>query len=111
MIPKKKGLRRRLKCFSSASLFRGSWCYIRPDFEGLFPLINQRSNLDGGTPKSRWGDAQSRWGTLHQSRDAPPPHPPYNLSTDYNTKTPQLSTLKGLFLPTYSDYRIHAQQQ
>ena len=29
---------------------------------GLFGLIIQRSNLDGGTPKSRWGDAKSRWG-------------------------------------------------
>ena len=32
---------------------------------GLFCLIIQRSNLDEGTAKSRWG-----------------PRPPYNLSTD-----------------------------
>ena len=42
----------------------------------IFPLMNQRSNLDGGTPKSRWGDAQSRSRTR-------PPRPPYNLSTGF----------------------------
>ena len=42
---------------------RGIWCYIRPDFVGLFPLINQRSNLDGGTPKSRWGTLKLDGGT------------------------------------------------
>ena len=50
----------------------------------LFRLIIQRLNLCGRTPKSRWGDANSRWG------DAPPPPPPrspYNLSTDCNANT------------------------
>ena len=47
--------------------FRGIWCYIRLDFVGLFPLIIHLSNLDGGTPKSRRGDAS--------------PRSPYNLST------------------------------
>ena len=52
---------------------REIWCYIRPDFVGLFPLIIQRSNLDGGTPKSRWGDAQSRWGNANSRwRDVSP---------------------------------------
>ena len=41
---------------------RGLWCYIRPELVSLFPLVNERSNLDGRTPKSRWGDANSRWG-------------------------------------------------
>ena len=26
---------------------RGIWCYIQSEFVGLFPLIIQRSNLDG----------------------------------------------------------------
>ena len=65
----KKGLRRKLKYFSPKSgkdqkerssptfevflflnhFFRGIWCFIRPEFVNLFPLIIQRSNLDGGT--------------------------------------------------------------
>ena len=31
---------------------------------GLFRLIIQHSNLDEGTPKSRWGNAKSRWGAV-----------------------------------------------
>ena len=62
-----------------------------------------RLNLDGGTLNLGGGRSINL--------ETRPPHPPYNLRTDYNTKTPQLSTLKGLFLPTYSDYRNHAQQQ
>ena len=72
---KKKVFAETRSVFSSESLFRGIWCCIRPDFVGLFPLINQRSNLDGGRlnldgggdAQSRWGDAQARWG------DASPP--------------------------------------
>ena len=33
--------------------------YIRPKLVDLFRLIIQRSNLDGGTPKSWWGDART----------------------------------------------------
>ena len=86
---KKKRLRRKLKCFfvkirwrpkkkkrSSLTVevffllnhfSRGIWCYIRPDFVGLFPLIIQRSNLIGGTPKSRWGDVNSWYGDASPS--------------------------------------------
>ena len=59
----------------------GIWFYIWPDFVRLLPLIYQRSNLDGGTLKSRWGDAQSRWGTLNLDGGT---RPPYKLSTVYN---------------------------
>ena len=43
----------------------------------IFPLINQRSNIDGGGPLNRDG------GTLNLDGEACPPHPrpPYNLST------------------------------
>ena len=37
---------------------------------GLFRQIIKRLNLDGSTPKSRWGNANSRWG------DASPRVPP-----------------------------------
>ena len=44
--------------------FPAIWYYIRPEFVGLFFLIIQRSNLDGGTPKSRWGTLNLNEGTL-----------------------------------------------
>ena len=53
----KKGLRRKLSVYSPKL----------GEELGLFRLIIQRSNLDGGTPKSRWGTC-----------------PPYNLSTAFN---------------------------
>ena len=59
----------------------GIWFYIWPDFVRLFPLIYQRSNLDGGTFKSQLGDAQSRWGTLNLDGGK---RSPYNSSTVYN---------------------------
>ena len=53
--------------------------------QAIFPLTIQRSNLDGGTPKSRWGDAQSQWGALNLDGGAlnldGGTRSPYNLST------------------------------
>ena len=81
METKKKGLRRpKPEVFFLLNHYsRGIWCYIRPDFVGLFPLIKQRSNLDGGTPKSRWGTLNLDGGTLKLDGGT---RPPYNLSTD-----------------------------
>ena len=62
----------------------GIWCYIRPDFVGLFSLINQRSNLDWGTPKSRWGTLNFGGGTLNLDGGTRPPRPPYNSSSGYS---------------------------
>ena len=62
---KKKGLRRKVDVdqkqegqkrkvfFLLHYYFRGIWCCIRPNFMGLCPLINQRSNPDGGTRPPR----------------------------------------------------------
>ena len=62
-LPKFKGLFwPKSEIFLLHHYSRGIWCSIRSDFVGLFPPFNQHSNLDGVTPKSRWGDAQSRWG-------------------------------------------------
>ena len=66
----------------SKSLFPGIRKYIRPEFEGLFRLIIRRSTLDGGTRKSRWGDAKSRWGDAN-SRWGMRLH--YNLSAEYSS--------------------------
>ena len=44
----KSDLRRKLKCF---------FAKLGEELD-LFCLIIQRSNLDEGTPKSRWGDAK-----------------------------------------------------
>ena len=57
-----------------SGLFSAGLCGIYSFWLAFFRLIIQRSNLNGGTPKSRWGDANSRWGT----------RTPYNLSTDDN---------------------------
>ena len=54
----KKGLRQKFKCFFFVAKIR---CRITV---GLFRLIIQHSNLDEGTPKSRWGNAKSRWGAV-----------------------------------------------
>ena len=59
--------------------FRGIWCCIRRDFVGLFPLINQLSNLDGGRLNLDKGTLKLDGGTR-----PPPPSPPYNLNTGYN---------------------------
>ena len=64
----KKGLRRKLLLFYP-KLGGGL---------GLFRLIIQRSNLDGGTPKSRWGTLNLDGGTLTLDGGT---RPPYNLST------------------------------
>ena len=69
---------------------------------GLFCLIIQRSNLDGGTPKSRWGDAKSQWGGGTLTLDGGT-RPPYNLSAECNPKVLELLEL----LPYLS---IHFQQ-
>ena len=65
--PKNKGLHRNLGLYS-AGICRIYLCWL-----ALFRLIIQRSNLDGGTPKSRWGDAKSRWGTLTLDGGRVPP--------------------------------------
>ena len=49
----KLGLRRQLKCFNWNSVLYSEFpavirYYILPEFVGLFRLIIQRSNLDGG---------------------------------------------------------------
>ena len=49
-----KGLRRNLRLFSSGNL---QDLLVLPG--AIFPLVIQRSALDGRTPKSRWGDAKS----------------------------------------------------
>ena len=68
---KKKGLRQKLKCFSSKSgedpkseglhrnwvLFSAKIGRIYSCWLALFRLIIQRSNFDGEMPNSRWGDA------------------------------------------------------
>ena len=54
---------------------RGNWCYIQQEFVGLFPLIIQRSNLDG-----EMLNLDGRMLTLDGVRV--PPSPPYNLSAD-----------------------------
>ena len=63
----KKGLRRKLKCFFAKIRWRQkkkkkdlaeNWSGFSPKLSeelGLFCLIIQRSNLDEGTPKFRWG--------------------------------------------------------
>ena len=48
-------------------VFAGNWSGVSPKLGeelGLFHLIFQRSNLNGETPKSRLGDADSRWGDV-----------------------------------------------
>ena len=52
----KKGLHCNLGLYS-AGICRIYSCWL-----ALLRLVIQRSNLDGGTPKSWWGDANSRWG-------------------------------------------------
>ena len=72
---KQKGLCRKLKCFfaktrwrpTKKKVFAGNWSGFSPKLGeelGLFCLIIQRSNLDERTPKSRWGDANSRLGDV-----------------------------------------------
>ena len=54
-------------------VFAENWSGFSPKLGeglGLFCLIIQRSNHNGGTPKSRWGDANPPWG------DASPLVPP-----------------------------------
>ena len=57
-------------------VFAGNWSGFSPKlgeelgFFRVYGVIIQRSNLYGGTPKSRWGDANSGWG------DASPRVPP-----------------------------------
>ena len=71
MNTKKKGLRRKLKCFLPKL----------GEELGLFHLTIQRSNLDGGTPKSRWGTLNLNGGKLTLDGGT---RPPYNLSTGYH---------------------------
>ena len=72
---KKKDLRRKLKCFfpevnwrpkkglhRNLGLYSSGICKIYSCWLALDRFIIQRSNLDGWTSKSRWGDAKSRWG-------------------------------------------------
>ena len=86
---------------------RGIWCYIRPYFVGLFPLINQRSNLDGGTPKSQWGGRLNLvGGTVKLDGRTRPPRPPYNLSTEYTHSTyPPQCTVQTIVTERKIDYR------
>ena len=82
---KKKVFAETRSVFSSESLFRGIWCCIRPDFVGLFPLINQRSNLDGGRLNLDGGGTLNLdGGTLKLDGGTRPPRPTYNLSTGYS---------------------------
>ena len=95
-----KGLRRELKCFFPEIRWRPKkrsspivevyfprnqftpaiWDDIRPEFVRLihagwlfFVWLSSAQISMGVTPKSRWGDAKSRWRT----------RPPYNLSTGF----------------------------
>ena len=94
-----KGLRRKLKSFfpeigwrPKKKVFAANCDHFRQEISrmfkswlAIFPLVIQRSNLDGRTPKSRWGDAKSRWGGRKLSMGGRvPPRPPYNLGTGYN---------------------------
>ena len=54
-IKQKKGLHRNLGLYS-AGIGRIYSCWL-----ALVRFIIQRSNLDGWTSKSRWGNAKSRW--------------------------------------------------
>ena len=89
MNTKKKGLRRKLKCFflpklgedQKKKVFAENRSGFLPKLGeelDLFCLTIQRSNVDGETPKSRWGDAKSRWGDAKSRWGT---RPPYNLST------------------------------
>ena len=93
---KKKGLRQNLKCFFreirlAKDQKKGLHCNLGLYSAGIFRIysywlaldrfIIQRSNFDGWTSKSRWGEAKSRWGTLTLDWGT---RPPYNLSTEYS---------------------------
>ena len=55
---------------------RGIWCYIRSDFVGLFPLINQPSNPRYGYALiSMGGHSISMGGRSSSMGDASPPSP------------------------------------
>ena len=54
---------------------RGIWCHIRPDFVSLFPLINQRLNLDGGRLNLNGGTLNLELGRSSSMGDASPPSP------------------------------------
>ena len=92
---KKKGLRRKLKCFSpklrevkkNKKVFTAIWDYIRLEFVGFIRAgwllivssssaqisMGGRLNVDWGGAKSGWGYAKSRWGDANSRwGDAPP---------------------------------------
>ena len=60
----------------------GIWYYTRPEFVGLFRLIIQGSNLDGGHKNLDRGTLNLNEGTLTLDGGA---RPPYNLSTVYTS--------------------------
>ena len=66
-------------------VFAGNWSGFSPKLAelSLFRLIIHRWNLDGGTPKSRWRDANSRWGDAY----------PYNLSTGWGAEGKKIMRL------------------